>query len=146
MARFEDLGFCPYNDIIHNNEAYWKDDITEYDKGVRTALWNLVGPFIVCRVPAAIPYTVETSKLFFGTKTLANDVLISIIKRYDFKTNAPIWISQCRKPDSSDRPVAEYIIECKNPELIFSELDAGKIVVISDGEDGELLIGFWNKS
>lgn len=147
MARFEDLGYCPCNEIIHTQEKVWRDELTQDEKGYRRCLWQLVGANLVCKAPENIPYTVETGKLFFGTKDLADLVLSAIVKRYDFKANRPIWIIQCRKPDSSDIPVAEYFLSVKDktPELIFSSCDAGKIVIISDGDaEGELVVAFWN--
>lgn len=148
MAKFESFGYCPYNEIVHTQESVWLNDLDDEERGQRKALWNLVGPYMVCD-SCNTPYEVKSGKIFFGTKVLADLILISIVERYDFSKKAPIWIKQPRNPDSSTIDVAKYIIEVKekNPELCFSCNDAGKIAVICNGEvEGEIIIAFWNIS
>jgi|GEM_PF-3131937 len=145
MAKFEDLGYCPYNAIFHTEEKVW-NELTEGEKEYRKALWELVGSYMVCKSPENVPYVVEADNLFFGTKSLANKVLVAIIKKYDFKISAPIWITQPRKPDSTNLPIAEFIVEVKEnePEVIFDSIDAGKIVAIYNGDNGEIFVALWN--
>lgn len=144
MARFEDKGYCPYNEIVHTQEKVW-NELSEKEKGNRSSFWELVGPYMVCDSENK-PYNVEAGKLFFGTKYLANTVLKEIIRRYNFHVEAPIWIKQPRNGDSSEVNVAEYVLKCKEPEIIFDSTDAGKLVVVSNGENNEIIVALWNRS
>ena len=147
MTKFENLGYCPYNEIVHTEEKIWKE-LSENEIGYRTALWNLVGANLVCKTPPNSSYLVEAGKLFFGTKYLSNKVLNAVIKRYDFAKGSPIWITQPRKGCSDIIPIAEIIITEKdnNPEVIFDSFDAGKVVVVYNGLEGELYVALWNTS
>lgn len=144
MAKFEDRGYCPFNEIIHTQEKVW-DELSEKEKGCRSSLWELVGPYMVCD-PEKLSHCVEAGKLFFGTRYLANTVLKEIIKRYNFQEAAPIWIKQPREGYGAEVNVAEYVLRTKKPEIIFDSTDAGKLVVVSDGENGELIVALWNRS
>ncbi len=144
MPKFENLGYCPYNEIVNSQEKMWIV-LPDCEKGYRRALWELVGPYMVCDTKDT-SYSVDSSKLFFDTRYLANQVLKEVIRRYDFATGAPIWIKQPRKGNSIDVDVAKYVVNVKEPEILFDSTDAGKLVVVSNGEDGEIIVAFWDKS
>ncbi|MDF2865979.1 MAG: hypothetical protein K0R72_797 [Clostridia bacterium] len=144
MAKFENLGYCPYNEIVNSQEKVW-NELSEAEKAYRRALWELVGPYMVCDTKDT-SYSVQSSKLFFGTRYLANEVLKEVIRRYDFAAGSPIWIKQPRNGNSTDVNVAKYVVKVKDPEILFDSTDAGKLVVVSNGEDGEIIVAFWDKS
>lgn len=144
MAKFENLGYCPYNEIVNSEEKVW-NELSESEKAYRRSLWELVGPYMVCDTKDN-SYSVESSKLFFGTRYLANDVLKEVIRRYNFSNGSPIWIKQPRNGDSSSFNVAKYVTKVKEPEILFDSTDAGKLVVVSNGENDEIIVALWDKS
>ena len=148
MAIFNDLGYCPYMELHHSKESVWVDDLDDIQRGQRKALWELVGPYMVCD-SRDTRYVVKAGKLFFGTELLADQILVLVVERYDFSKKAPIWIKQPLKHNGSVINVTEYIIQLKEkkPELCFTAEDAGILAVICDGEvEGEIIIAFWDIS
>lgn len=140
MAAFESFGYCPHNEIMQNQSSEWLE-LSEKEKGYKSGLWSLVGPYLVC---SEEEYSVveAPSSIFFETKVLGNDVLKSLIKRYNFKALSPIWI---KKPDLT---VLQYIftIVDNDPEILISPVDAGKLVIISNGKHNELILAYWDIS
>jgi hypothetical protein len=138
MAKFEDLGYCPYNEVVQNERKEWLQ-LNDEAKGRRKALWSLIGPYLVCANENSLGLN-EPGKIFFGTKTLSDEVLIALVKRYNFKECAPIWI---KRPKVD---IAEYVLDItdKEPAIMISAFDVGKLVVISNGEKSELVLAYWD--
>lgn len=139
MAVFESLGYCPFDEINQNQRIQWLE-LPEIHKGYRTALWNLVGPYLVCEeVNAGISN--EPGVIFFGTQKLADKVLIELIKRYDFNAAKPIWI---KRPLDTISQFVTAVVD-KHPEIIISDCDQGKIAVVCDAnEEGSLIMAYWD--
>lgn len=140
MAAFESLGYCPYNEIVQNQCKEWLE-LSEADRGFRRGLWSMVGTYLVCEQKDS-SLAIEPSKIFFETKTLADKVLMALITRYNFNEHKPIWI---KRPNTE---VADYVLDVasKEPQVIISSYDAGKLVVISNGENDELIVAYWDIS
>lgn len=138
MAAFESLGYCPYNEVVQNERKEWLA-LKEDEKGHRRALWSIVGPYLVCKNENNLTVN-EPGRIFFGTVALADEVLVSLIKRYNFKECDPIWI---KRPNVS---ISEYVLSVteREPQIIISAFDAGKLVVISNGEKSELIMAYWD--
>lgn len=138
MAAFESLGYCPYNEVVQNERKEWLE-LSDEEKGNRKALWSIVGPYLVCKNENNLNVN-EPGRIFFGTISLANEVLVALIKRYNFKECDPIWI---KRPSVG---ISEYVLGVtdQEPQIIMSAFDAGKLVVISNGEKAELIMAYWD--
>lgn len=152
MAKFENLEYIPTESIAYpadegfnltfagcpSNPTDYGDEIifsefTEEDIDQRKSLWKIIEAYIK---PEASK--VDLAKLAFDTKEFGNRVLTCIIRRFDFSSSSRILIKQ---PQILWQ---EYVSgpNVKRVQTLTTAFSPDKAVVISDGENGELIVAY----
>lgn len=123
----------PYKEILYMRIQEYKD-LSESDKMIKMSLWNLVGPYLVCKDQKSVD---TAATLFFKHSTLGNDTLISITHRFDYKTKKAIWF------EAPACTLVKYLENTYNLQIVKN--DNGKEIILISNTDipGELKVACW---
>jgi len=152
MAKFENLEYIPTEPIVYpvedgfnltfagcpSNPTDYGDEkifaeFTEEEIDQRRSLWKVIEAYIKPEASKA-----DLAKLAFDTKEFGNRVLNCIIRRFDFSSSSRILVKQPRIYWQ------EYVSEpnVKRVQTLTTAFSPDKAVVISDGENGELIVAY----
>lgn len=128
-----DVKIYPYEEIVYIGIKQWKE-LSESDKMIKRSLWNLIGPYIVCKKAESIDSLVS---LVFEHTKLGNDVLISLTHRYDYNAKQAIWF------DTPTCTLLQYLEKVSNPQVIKIDNEKGMVLVSNTNILGEINVAFW---
>ena len=128
-----DVKIYPYKEIVYIGIKQWKE-LSESDKMIKRSLWNLIGPYIVCKKAESIDSLVS---LVFERTKLGNDVLISLTHRYDYNAKQAIWF------DTPTCTLLQYLEKVSNPQVIKIDNEKGMVLVSNTNIPGEINVAFW---